>query len=190
MKSGDGADWFTNIAQNHPVLKTVTKEEFQREITDTVLSALLKGHEDVIKCGSIVKDCNGDSCTVVPMLAGIVGDNLEQLRWLHCRKNHCHICKRSKNKLGEPGWLPEDELKHSRLVMCEISMIRDKVIDYETGRIKNGCKTLAEKLCKDAGIYTSALHTDMAPIIRQQHCDAFQMVSSPPHECDGSSMQC
>lgn len=176
LHSAEGEAWFTNVAQKHPVLKAVTKEEFQREITDIVLSAILEDHEDAITGAAISKDCYGTSCSVVPVLAGIVGDNLEQLRWLHCRKNHCHICHRDKAALGTPGWMDSDTLKHSNNLLFTIDDIRQEVIDPHTGCIKPGCKGKAEELCKKAGVYTSILHRSMAPIIRQRHCDAHQVV--------------
>lgn len=180
LHSAEGDAWFKSVAEKYPHLKAVTKEEFQREITDIVLAAILEGHQRVITEAAISKDCYGKSVSVVPVLAGIVGDNLEQLRWLHCRKNHCHICHRAKNALGTPGWLETDTLKLSHTLLRTIDDIREKVIDEATGCIKHGCKGLAESMCKEAGIYTSALHTSMAPILRQRHCDAHQVVCCPP----------
>ena len=179
IKSADGEAWYENVIKNHLVLKTVSKEELQREITDILLTAILEGHDKVLTAGIISKDCHGDSVTVVPLFAGIVGDNLEQMRWLHCIQHTCHICNRPKEDLGSPGWLRQDRLRHSDHVLGQISIIRYHVIDPTTGSLMKGCRKKAIKLCKKAGIHVTALHKDMAPIIRQQHCDAFQVVSRP-----------
>lgn len=179
LKSADGKAWYENVIQKHPELKNVSKEELQREITDIVLSAILEGHEKVLKEGCISKDCHGDSVTVIPLFGGIVGDNLELLRWLHCTQHTCHVCHRPKEDLGSPGWLSGDCLKHSDSVLARISMIGYTVLDPKTGSLKKNCKQKAIKLCKLAGIHVTALHKEMAPILRQQHCDAFQVVSQP-----------
>lgn len=179
LKSAEGKAWYKNVIKKHPVLKNVSIEELQREITDSILSAILEGHEKVLKAGVISKDCNGETVTCLPLFAGIVGDNLEQLRWLHCPQNTCHVCSRPKAELGSPGWLKADSLKHSQSVLYKISTIRWHVIDFKTGALKKGMKKKATELCKKAGIHITALHKEMAPIIRQNHCDAFQVVSEP-----------
>jgi hypothetical protein len=131
---------------------------------------------------STARDPHGRTVSVVPVLAGVVGDNMEIQRWLHGKSNTCHICDRPKDQLGTPGFLPTDHLKCSHRIHSQLSVIAADCLN-EDYTYKHGHKGRAKERCAALGLHPSALHPQMAPIIRIKHFNAHQQVIVMPLHC-------
>ena len=140
-----------------------------------ILTVILEGHEKLSQQVSTAKDPFGRTVSVVPVLAGVIGDNMEIQRWLHGKRNTCHICHRSEDKLGLPGYIQGDQLKNTDELMLKISGISFDVLGDDHS-YKSGMKTSAKERCKALGLHPSVLHPEMAPILRIKYFNAHQQV--------------
>ena len=142
-----------------------------------ILTVILDGHDTLSKQVSTATDPHGRTVSVVPVLAGVIGDNMEIQRWLHGKSNTCHVCKRDKHQLGCPGFLCTDELKNAEDMRANLAFIASSVLQ-DDHTYKPGQKTRAKESCAALGLHPSALHLSMAPILRIQHFNAYQQVTS------------
>lgn len=140
-----------------------------------ILAVILEGHDILSKQTSTALDPFGRTVTVVPVLAGIVGDNMEIQRWLHGKSNTCHVCTRCKQQLGDPGYKEGDRLKCTHEIRIHLSVIASQVLT-EDHQFKNRMKTNAKNLCQKLDIHPSALHPDMAPLLKINYFNAHQQV--------------
>ena len=140
-----------------------------------ILAVILDGHDTLSKQVSTATDPQGRTVSVVPILAGVIGDNMEIQRWLHGKSNTCHVCTRGKHQLGCPGFLSTDVLKSSEDMRASLGFIASSVLN-DDHTYKSGQKTRAKDSCAALGVHPSALHPAMAPILRIKHFNAYQQV--------------